>query len=122
MHSGDRWATFPDIPTESAVWGWWSRLQDVHLTNLRGMFYRTTSKKDMRGLDSEGQLDLFVKSRQTLSPDLHEWANVRVIGEHTVSTKSGEKFLQLAKDMLVTSSQLSLDASLYTGSSYSTPN
>ena len=78
-----------DIPTEGAVWGWWSRLQDKHLTDLRGVFYTTTSKKEMTGLESEGQLDLFVKRRDAPSSDSHEWANVRVIGEHTVSTKSG---------------------------------
>ena len=97
MHSGDRWTTFPDIPTESTVWNWWSWLQNEHLTNVRGMFYRTTSKKDMTGLESEGQLDLFVKSCHAPSSDSHEWSNVRVIGEHTISTKSGEKFLQLAR-------------------------
>ena len=97
MHSGDRWSAFPDKPIESAVWEWWSRLQDEHLTDSRGMYYRTTSKKEMTGLESEGQLDLFVKSRHAPSSDSHEWANVRVIGEHTVSTKSGEKFLQLAR-------------------------
>ena len=97
MHMGDRWTTFPDVPTEGAVWEWWSRLQEEHLTNLRGMFYRTTSKKEMTGLESEGQLDLFLKSHGVPSSDSHEWGNVRVIGEHTVSTKSGEKFLQLAR-------------------------
>ena len=61
------------------------------------MFYRTTSNKEMTGLESEGQLDLFVKSRHAPSSDSHAWANVRVLGEHTASTKSGEKFLQLAR-------------------------
>ena len=33
MHMGDRWATYPDVPTKGAVWEWWSRLQDEHLIN-----------------------------------------------------------------------------------------
>ena len=64
---------------------------------LTGNVLQDYKQKEMTGLDSEGQLDLFVMSRHAPSSDPLEWANVRVIGEHTASIKSGEKFLQLAR-------------------------
>lgn len=58
----------------------------------------TINKKQLTGNASERQLDLFVKHRDTPSLfDIHHWEDVRVIGEHTVLTDSGRKFLQLAR-------------------------
>ena len=96
-HSDGRWTTFPSDPIESAVWSWWSRFQHDYLTDSRGIYYTTGSKKEMTGLDSEGQLDILLKRRDARSSNPHDWADVCVIGEHTVSTGGGSKFLQLAR-------------------------
>ncbi|KAK3045430.1 hypothetical protein LTR09_012970 [Extremus antarcticus] len=96
-HSDGRWTTFPSTPTESAVWEWWSQLQNKHLTHVRGAYYTTKSKNDIVDTDGERQLDLFVKSRDATTRDRHDWADVRVVGEHTVSQEGGKKFLQLAR-------------------------
>lgn len=66
------------------------------LQNLWGIYYTTASKKEIKGLDSESQLDILLKNRHAPS-NIHEWADVRAIGEHTVSTDGGAKFLQLAR-------------------------
>ena len=50
----------------------------------------------MTGVDTEAQLDLLVKSRNRSSLDLHNWADVCVVGEHTL-LKDRSKFLQLAR-------------------------
>ena len=92
----DRWTSFPNPPTESAVWQWWSTFRNEHLVDLPGVYYTTKDKEEMTGVDAEAQLDLLVKSRNKYSSDLHNWADVRVVGEHTFS-KDGSKFLQLAR-------------------------
>lgn len=95
-HVDGRWTSFPDPPAESAVWQWWSNFQDEHLNDLPGLYYTTKNKHELTGVDAEAQLDLLVKSRNKPSSDPHDWADVRVVGEHTVS-KDGSKFLQLAR-------------------------
>ena len=96
MHVDGHWTFFPDPPTESNVWQWWTTFQNSHLTDSPGLYYRTKHKGYMTGLDVEAQLDLFIKSRNKSPSDLHNWADIRVIGEHTVS-QDGCKFLQLAR-------------------------
>ena len=95
-HVDGRWTTFPNPPKEDAVWQWLSDFQSRHLTDLPGLYYTTKSKSEMAGVDAEGQLDLFVKSHNKPSSDAHNWADVRVVGEHTVS-ESISKFLQLSR-------------------------
>lgn len=95
-HVDGRWMSFPNPPTESAVWQWWSNFQDKHLNDLHGLYYMTKNKHELTGVDAEAQLDLLVKSRNKPSSDPHDWADVCVVGEHTVS-KGGSKFLQLAR-------------------------
>ena len=97
IHSDGRWTTFPNQPTQDAVWSWWSGFQDEHLQESRGNYYTTESKKEMTGSDSEAQLDILLKRRGVGVPGSHEWAHVLVIGEHTVSTDDSGKFLQLAR-------------------------
>lgn len=99
---------FPSVPTESAVWTWIDNFQKyyLNLNTVRGVYYTTKNKKELTGTKAERQLDLFMKSREAPSTGQHDWANVRVIGEHQESTnKRGMKFLQLvryARDVFVT--------------------
>lgn len=91
---------FPLVPTEDAVWNWVSEFQKEHLDpeQVRGVYYTTSSKKDLTGSEAERQLDLFVKSRE--APSIfgqHYWGDVRVVGEHKSSPKKDKKFLQLAR-------------------------
>ena len=95
-HMDGRWNSFPNPPTESAVWQWWSAFQNEHLADLSRLYYATKDKNDMTGIDTEAQLDLLIKSRNKSSSDPHDWADVCVVGEHTLS-KNGYKFLQLAR-------------------------
>ena len=95
-HVDGRWTLFPNPPTESAVWQWWTTFQNRHLTDSPGLYYTTKDKRDLTGLDAEVQLDLFIKSRNKSPSDPHRWADIRVIGEHTCS-KDSYKFLQLAR-------------------------
>ena len=95
-HVDGCWTTFPNPPKEDAVWQWLSDFQHRHLTDLPGLYYATKSESEMDGVDARGQLDLFVKSRNKPSSAAHNWADVRVVGEHTVS-ESCSKFLQLSR-------------------------
>ena len=95
-HADGRWTTFPNPPAQDAVWQWLSDFQDRHFTNLPGLYYTTKSKSEMAGVDAEGQLDFFVKNHNKPSSDAYDWADVRVVGEHTVSVKES-KFQQLSR-------------------------
>ena len=95
-HLEGRWTSFPNPPTESAVWQWWTTFQNEHFADLPRLYYTTKNKKGMTGGSAEAQLDLLVKSRNRPFSDPHNWADVCVVGEHTLS-KDGSKFLQLAR-------------------------
>ncbi|KAI9710009.1 MAG: hypothetical protein M1828_002338 [Chrysothrix sp. TS-e1954] len=88
---------FPDPPHEDAVWRWWSRFQDEHLSDTANVFYTTDSKGDLKGSDADSQLDLLVKHRDAPSSTPHDWSQVRVVGELTVSKPSNQKLYQLAR-------------------------
>lgn len=95
-HANGRWTTFPKHPTERSVWDWVSQFQQKHLADARCIYYTTKKSSEMTGIDTEGQLDLLVKPLAGHASDLHDWADVRAIGEHTESIKE-DKFLQLAR-------------------------
>ncbi|KUI69342.1 hypothetical protein VM1G_05061 [Cytospora mali] len=97
-HSGGRWIHFPREPTEAAVWKWLSDFQHNHMKGMRGVYCSTGKKNEMSGLDSEGQLDLFVKSHEDAAGP-HNWASIRVIGEHMSSGENSraKKFIQLSR-------------------------
>ena len=90
---------FPSYPTEDAVWEWLSQFQKNNLCSddVRGVYYTTSSKKDLTGSQAERQLDMFIKSRDAPSHDQHHWSDVRVIGEHKESADRAGKFFQLAR-------------------------
>lgn len=97
-HVDGRWRDFPDPPYETAVWDWLSRFQDEYLTEARGIYCRTSTPAELVGGEAPRQLDLFIKRRTDTVDDSHDWEDVRVIGEHRVS--SGEwkkKFLQISR-------------------------
>lgn len=90
---------FPSMSTEDAVWKWISHLQEKHLDmqQVRGVYYTTSSKKDLTGSVGERQLDLFMKGCEAPASGRHNWAQVRVVGEHKDSADKTGKFLQLAR-------------------------
>ena len=86
-------------PTQENVWDWLKAFQEKHLSETRGFYYTTSGKSEMAPAQPERQLDIFVKHRYAPSDRKHDWQDVRVVGEHTKSSKNGNwthKFVQLA--------------------------
>ena len=91
--------SFPALPTQDAVWQWWSTTQERYLLGSRGVYYTTLSQKELTGNDSERQLDILMKHSDVRLPPSgkHHWSDVRVVGEHKVSNREqSAKFWQLA--------------------------
>jgi hypothetical protein len=61
------------------------------------MYYSTQSKRELESSEGDRQLDLFVKSCHAVASNEHKWSDISVIGEQTISTDAGPKFLQLAR-------------------------
>ncbi|RMZ89596.1 hypothetical protein DV736_g3180, partial [Chaetothyriales sp. CBS 134916] len=81
-HKNGRWTDFPDPPVQAEVLDWWFRFQKEFLSQERGLYYTTTSPKDLVGAEAQRQIDLFVKPSDSQTSDTaHDWKDVRVIGE-----------------------------------------
>lgn len=92
-HVDSRWTDFPNLPDESAVWNWLSRIQDKYLTEARGIYYKTSTPTESVGGESQRQLDLFIKRRTDTVDTSHDWKDVQVIGKHRVSLNEWKKKL-----------------------------
>ena len=81
-HIDGRWTDFPNPPVQAEVLDWWFKFQEEFLSKEQGLYYTTTSPKDLVSAESQRQIDLFVKRSgvQTLN-SAHDWKDVRVIGE-----------------------------------------
>ncbi|EER36675.1 serine/threonine protein kinase Sgk2 [Histoplasma capsulatum H143] len=81
-NSDGKWAEFPDPPVQDEVLDWWFRLQDDLLSEARGVYFTTMTKKDLIGSDAERQVDLLLKAKgEGGSRNNHNWKDVRVVGE-----------------------------------------
>ena len=81
-HIDGRWTDFPNPPVQAEVLDWLFKFQEEFLSKEQGLYYTTTSPKDLVSAESQRQIDLFVKRSgvQTLN-SAHDWKDVRVIGE-----------------------------------------
>lgn len=67
---------------QAAVLDWWFQFQEEFLSEERGLYYTTTSPKDLVGAEAQRQIDLFVKPNDGKTSDsAHDWKDIRVIGE-----------------------------------------
>jgi Fungal protein kinase len=83
---------------ENAVWSWLSRIRDECLTHALGTYHTTSTPTDLTGAEARRQLDLFIRRRTVAADMIHDWRDVRVIGEHQVSNKEWrKKFLQVGR-------------------------
>ncbi|KEF50785.1 uncharacterized protein A1O9_13163, partial [Exophiala aquamarina CBS 119918] len=81
-HKDGRWTDFPNPPVQAQVLAWWFRFQENFLSKERGLYYATTSPKELVGAEAWRQIDLFVKPNDgRISDSAHDWKDVRVIGE-----------------------------------------
>ncbi|KAI9655951.1 MAG: hypothetical protein M1829_000461 [Trizodia sp. TS-e1964] len=100
LHNGVEWTTFPNPPTEKAVWDWFDTFQSNLPIKTRGIYYRTSSTKELTGGESKRQLDIIVKLRDNSSVDSvpYNWEDICVIGEHKQSqTSLKDLLLQLGR-------------------------
>ncbi|PGH35791.1 hypothetical protein GX50_01375 [[Emmonsia] crescens] len=80
--SDGKWAKFPDPPVQDKVLDWWLRFQDNLLSEARNVYFTTTTKNDLIGLDAERQVDLLLKAKdEGGSSEKHAWKDVQVVGE-----------------------------------------
>ncbi|SZF05419.1 unnamed protein product [Blumeria hordei] len=102
---------FPADPTETNVWEWIKAVQakfiepykpnktskDQEPIPLRAQVFRTKGPGQINGGLAPRQIDVFLKSRQLPARTSHDWRDVLVIGELTISPvgKWTDKFLQL---------------------------
>ncbi|EFW14915.1 conserved hypothetical protein [Coccidioides posadasii str. Silveira] len=97
------WAKFPDPPVQNAVLDWWLRFQNNFLSDARGVYFLTMSKKDLVGSEAERQVDLLLKARPQVQGDSgekHDWKDIRVVGELKKSSdeiRTKGTLLQLAR-------------------------
>ncbi|EAS34035.2 uncharacterized protein CIMG_05059 [Coccidioides immitis RS] len=97
------WAKFPDPPVQDAVLDWWLRFQNNFLSDARGVYFLTMSKKDLVGSEAERQVDLLLKARPQVQGDSgekHDWKDIRVVGELKKSSdeiRTKGTLLQLAR-------------------------
>jgi hypothetical protein len=92
---------FPEKPTEDGVYEWWFEFQKKFMLDARGV-YCTTRKKGMHGQEKNSQVDLLVRLKcdraSEKHPENHDWKDIRVIGELTVSKDTWkQKFLQISR-------------------------
>jgi hypothetical protein len=72
----------PIPPIQNDVLDWLFRFQDELLSDARGVYFTTTSKKDLIGSDAERQVDLLLKAKsEGGSQTKHDWKDIRVVGE-----------------------------------------
>ncbi|SZF06402.1 unnamed protein product [Blumeria hordei] len=65
---------------------------------VRGKFCHTTKPSQLKGGKSERKLDFFIESSEIPDCEIHNWRDVRVVGEITSSEKQiGIKFNQLMR-------------------------
>ncbi|KAL8663744.1 MAG: hypothetical protein Q9168_008038, partial [Polycauliona sp. 1 TL-2023] len=100
-HVDGRWTDFPQTPVQNEVCKWWFDFQGEFLSSERGVYYTSTTK-DLIGCEAKRQIDLFVKpSNKKLSKVVHDWKDVKVIGELTETDKTKNitkaKLLQIAR-------------------------
>lgn len=79
VQSGDvdgKWTEFPDPPIQNDVFDWLFRFQDELLSDACGVYFTTTSKKDLIGSDAERQVDLRVREarRQSMTGRTSGWS------------------------------------------------
>ncbi|KKZ60851.1 hypothetical protein EMCG_04442 [[Emmonsia] crescens] len=80
--SDGKWAKFPDPPVQDKMLDWWLRFQDNLLSEARNVYFTTTTKNDLSGLDAERQVDLLLQSKdEGGSSEKHAWNDVQVVGE-----------------------------------------
>ncbi|KAI4087136.1 MAG: hypothetical protein L6R37_008352 [Teloschistes peruensis] len=86
-HVDGRWTDFPQTPVQNDVCKWWFDFQAEFLSSERG-FYYTSTARDFVGCEAKRQIDLFVKpNNEMLSKVVHDWKDVKVIGELKESNK-----------------------------------
>ena len=97
-HVDGRWTDFPQTPIQDEVCKWWFDFQNEFLSGERGVYYSSTTK-DLTGCESKRQIDLFTKPNdEKLSKVVHDWKDIEVIGELTVTdSKKKAKLLQIAR-------------------------
>ncbi len=97
-HVDGRWTDFPQTPVQNDVCKWWFDFQDEFLSSERGVYY-TSITKDLTGCEAKRQIDLFVKpNNEKLSKVIHDWKDVEVIGELTMSDNNKKaKLLQISR-------------------------
>ncbi|MCJ1251832.1 hypothetical protein MMC30_009070 [Trapelia coarctata] len=99
-HVDGRWIDFPDPPVQNAVWEWLRSFQDKFLSGTQDIYYTTRSTKDLTGAEARRQLDLFIKRKSNAAGPIHDWKDVRVIGEHKQSEEDLKPLLlQLGRYM-----------------------
>ncbi len=106
--AGGRWTEFPDPPVQDAVVEWLFHFQEEFLSDAGGVYYTSESSKDLTGAEARRQLDIFIKRKSNASGTVHNWKDVRVIGEHKTSNSKDFKPLLL---QLGQSTSISLFAS-----------
>lgn len=86
-HVDGRWTDFPQTPVQNDVCKWWFDFQAEFLSSERG-FYYTSTTRDFVGCEAKRQIDLLVKpNNEKLSKVVHDWKDVKVIGELKESNK-----------------------------------
>lgn len=68
-HKDGRWTDFPNPPVQAEVLDWWFQFQKEFLSKERGLYYTTTSPKDLVGAEAQRQIDLFVKRNDGQTSD-----------------------------------------------------
>ena len=85
-HVNGRWSDIPDPPEQNAVFEWWFDFQKEFLSDARGVYCTSKSTKDLTGAEARRQLDLLVKrNTKDMVGAIHDWKDVKVIGEHKQS-------------------------------------
>ncbi|KAJ3558137.1 hypothetical protein NPX13_g9777 [Xylaria arbuscula] len=78
-HDGNRWKSFPTIPTERPVWDWLRSLEDSALSGAPHMLHTTKTAHQFK--ERKGQMDLFFQMPAPEASGIFEYKHVLVVGE-----------------------------------------
>lgn len=97
-HVDGRWIDFSQTSIQNAACKLFFGFQDEFLSTERSVYY-TSIIKDLTGCEAKRQIDLLIKpNNKKLSTALHDWKDVEVIGELTMSNnKKKAKLLQIGR-------------------------